>query len=217
MEEIDDLILYTAPMSAYCTKVRMAAHLKGLTLVERFPPEGYGSAAYRRIVPMGTIPALVHGGNVLTESDAIVEYLDDIGAGQPLMPSDPMVRARNREISRYADNRLELAARALYPKIGIGKDDPALNEALIRNVAALEKIVTPGPFLTGSLPSLADCALVPVCNVLAVMELYLPLPLPWPVWFAPYRAAVRDLPGVALLLDEQAAALDAWARARMTS
>jgi glutathione S-transferase len=208
------LVFYGVPMSAYAGKVRLAAHLKGLALDERAPPDGYGSPAYRRIVPRGSIPALVHGDFVLTESDAIVEYLDEIGAGAPLLPADPQARARNRELARYSDLKLELAARALYPVVGRGPGDPALTEALVRNVAGLAAMASPAPFLTGAAPSLADCALMPAASVLRMMERHLPLPLPWPAWFADYSAAMRALPGVAAMLDTQFDALDAWARAK---
>lgn len=214
MAGTETLIFYAMPMSAYAGKVRLAAHLKGAQLDERAPPDGYGSPAYRSIVPRGSVPALVHGHFVLTESDAIVEYLDDIGAGRPLLPADPQARARNRELSRYSDHKLELAARALYPQIGKGPGDPVLVDALVRNVAALETLVTPAPFLTGAAPSLADCAVMPAINALKMTERYLPVPLPWPAWFAAYDARMRALPGVAALLDAQYAALDGWGRAR---
>jgi glutathione S-transferase len=205
------LVFYAVPMSAYAGKVRLAAHLKGVALDERAPPDGYGSPAYRALVPRGSIPALVHGDFVLTESDAIVEYLDEIGAGRPLMPRDPRVRARNRELSRYSDQKLELAARALYPQVGRGAADAALTEALVRNVAALAGLASPAPFLTGAAPSLADCALMPASSVLVTIARYLPVTLTWPAWWPDYRAAMRALPGVAAMLDAQLAALDGWA------
>lgn len=214
MGATEGLIFYAVPMSAYAGKVRLAAHLKGVPLDERLPPDGYGSPAYRAIVPRGSIPALVHGDFVLTESDAIVEYLDEIGAGAPLMPHDPRARARNRELSRYSDLRLELAARALYPQVGAAMVDAALRDALVRNVAALEVLAAPAPFLTGATPSLADCALMPAANVLTMMERYLPVTLPWPSWFPAYRAAMRAIPGVAPMLDAQLAALDGWGRSK---
>lgn len=208
------LVFYGVPMSAYAGKVRLAAHLKGVALDERPPPDGYGSPAYRAIVPRGSIPALVHGDFVLTESDAIVEYLDEIGAGRPLMPRDPRARARNRELSRYSDLKLELAARALYPQVGQQTVDTALRDALVRNVAALAGLAAPAPFLTGAAPSLADCALMPASNVLVMMERYLPVTLTWPAWWPDYRAAMRALPGVAPMLDAQLAALDGWGRGK---
>jgi len=208
------LTLYAIPVSVYAAKVRLAAVLKGLDLPELAPPDGYGSAAYKRIVPQGSVPALVHDGFALAESDAIVEYLDEIGAGRPLMPQDPRARARNRELARFADLKLELAARALYPHVGKPEVPAALTETLVRNVAALETVVTPAPFLTGDAPSLADCALLAAANVLKMMEHHLPLPLPWPAWYPAYEAAATDLPGIAPILTAHHAALDGWAVAK---
>lgn len=208
------LTLYAIPVSVYAAKVRIAAALMGVPLAEVAPPDGYGSAAYKRIVPQGSVPALVHDGFVLAESDAIVEYLDEIGAGRPLMPRDPQARARNRELARFADLKLELAARALYPHVGKPEVPPHLAEALVRNTAALSGLVTPAPFLTGAAPSLADCALLAAGNVLKMMETHLPLPLPWPAWYPAYEGAAMALPGLAPILASHHQALDAWAVAK---
>ena len=74
--------LYATPVSVYSCKVRLALVLKDLEWTEMAPWGGYGSAAYQAIVAQGTVPALVHNGFILAESDAIIEYLDDIGGRQ---------------------------------------------------------------------------------------------------------------------------------------
>ena len=79
-----DFTLFATPVSVYSCKVRVGLALKGLDWAEVPPPGGYGSAEYRAIVPQGTVPALAHGRFVLAESDAILEYLDEVGAGAPL-------------------------------------------------------------------------------------------------------------------------------------
>jgi glutathione S-transferase len=65
------IVLYTNPVSNFCAKVEIALRLKGLAYEALPPPGGYGSAAFKAIVPAGTIPALVNGDLVLSESETI--------------------------------------------------------------------------------------------------------------------------------------------------
>jgi hypothetical protein len=77
---------YTTPVSNFAAKVEIALRLKGMAFEAVPPPGGYGSAAYKAIVPAGTIPAIVHDGLVLAESETIVEYLDEAFPEPPLLP-----------------------------------------------------------------------------------------------------------------------------------
>ena len=49
------LVLYATDLSGYCARVRIALARKGLVHEDREPPGGYGAAAYRAIVPAGTV------------------------------------------------------------------------------------------------------------------------------------------------------------------
>lgn len=209
--------LYAIPVSVYAAKVRLAAVYKGIELEMETPPDGYGSVAYKAIVPQGSVPALVHDGFVLAESDSIIEYLDEIGAGRPLLPADPRDRARNRELARFMDLRLELAARALYPFVGKPEVPKDLLGRLAANTAMLAPLVTPAPYLTGSAPSLADCALLPVANVLDVMARHLAVDLPLPDWLPAYRRTAYALPEVEAMMTAHAAALEGWAQSKIGS
>ena len=53
------ITLYNVPVSSYGAKVRIILNHKGLEWTE--PADGYGSAAYKQIVPAGTVPAIIHG------------------------------------------------------------------------------------------------------------------------------------------------------------
>lgn len=203
--------LYAMPISVYSCKLRLALALKGLTWSERPPPGGYGSAEYRAIVPQGTVPALVHGDFVLAESDAIVEYLDEIGAGAPLMPAAPRDRARARALSRFLDTRLEPAARALFPLVGQGQPVPeAARAALLRHLETLQALAGPGPYLGGARPGLPDCGLWPVAAVLAMLDRALDLDLPQPA----LADAAWGVPEVAGPLADYRIALAEWAAAK---
>ena len=173
-----EFTLYATPVSVYSCKVRVGLALKGLDWVEVPPPGGYGSAEYRAIVPQGTVPALEHGGFVLAESEAILEYLDEIGAGDPLLPGGPRGRARLRALSRFIDTRLEPAARALFPFVGGAPVPGALRDTVPRHLATLAQMAGPGPYLGGADPALPDCGFFAVAEVLAMLARALALPLP---------------------------------------
>ena len=95
-----ELYVYWRTSAGY--RVRVALNLKGLTATERFINLDEGdqrSEAFLAINPLGGVPALVvDGGAVLTQSLAILEYLDEIAPTPPLLPTDPLGRARVRSL-----------------------------------------------------------------------------------------------------------------------
>ena len=108
------MILYATPVSNYAAKVAIALEWKGLAHERRMPPGGtYRSAEYRAIVPTGQVPALIDGDFLLVESDAIIEYLEDIAPRPTLLPRSPRQRATARMLSRFHDFQLEPAIHAL--------------------------------------------------------------------------------------------------------
>ena len=142
-----EITLYGVAVSAFVAKVRIALDAKGLAYDEAAPPDGYGSAAYRVIVPAGSVPGLVVGGRPLHDSNAIVEYLEEIAPAPALLPEDPYDRARARALLGFHDTRLEAAARALFPVVK--RDWRAEPEAVAAGVdgieAALERRSPTGP------------------------------------------------------------------------
>ena len=112
-----DVTLYGVAVSAFVAKVRIALDFKGLPYREVPPPGGYGSDDYRAIVPAGSVPGVVIDGRALHDSNAIIEYLEDIIPAPALLPSDPFDRAKARALLGFHDTRLEASARALFPLI----------------------------------------------------------------------------------------------------
>ncbi len=55
--------------------------------------------SYRSINPQGLVPVLKHAGHVLTQSMAICEYLDECFEAYPLLPADPLERAKVRSLA----------------------------------------------------------------------------------------------------------------------
>ena len=70
------ITLYNVPVSSYGAKVRIILAHKGIEWTELAPPGGYGSPAYRAVIPSGTVPAIIDGDLKLADSEAIAEYLD---------------------------------------------------------------------------------------------------------------------------------------------
>lgn len=102
-EERDQLTLYSYWRSSAAYRVRIALHLKELsfkTVPVHLVRQGgeQHSEAYRALNPQGLVPVLVHEGSVLTQSTAICEYLDERFEPNPLLPSDPLGRARIRSL-----------------------------------------------------------------------------------------------------------------------
>jgi glutathione S-transferase len=158
--------VFQLPISLYSFKLRLALKLKGLDIEMREPPGGsYRSPEYRLINPAGTIPALIDGDLVLTETDSIIEYLEDLGLGEPLFPTDLKDRARMRMLSRWNDLQLEAALRRLFPHITPGKREPSViasaDAAIASKLALLsDSLKQLGPFATGPVPGMADCGLM---------------------------------------------------------
>ncbi|GIX13707.1 MAG: maleylacetoacetate isomerase [Paracoccaceae bacterium] len=206
-----EFTLYGIALSAYVAKVRIVLEMKRADHVELPPPDGYGSAAYRAIVPAGSVPGLVHGDVVLSDSNAIAEYLDELIPDPPLMPADPAGRARVRMVLGFHDTRLEASARTLYPVIRAGwRSRPeAVAAGLDGMVAALERLeamladVPRGPFLS-------DLALPVTLQTMTMIAARLQRPLQLPPGIAGRVEAVAALPAVARSLALHRPALAEW-------
>lgn len=120
---MNKLTIYTIPVSLYCAKLRILLRHKRLDWQELAPPGGYGSDEYAQIVPSGSLPAMIDGDLLLSDSEAIAEYLNEKYPHPPLLPVTIVSRAKIRELSRYHDTRLEPEIRALFAHIAPDKRD----------------------------------------------------------------------------------------------
>ncbi|MFM1992057.1 MAG: hypothetical protein RJA99_5014 [Pseudomonadota bacterium] len=213
------MILYATPLSSYSAKTRIVLLAKGIDFEEREPPGGYRSEDYRRIVPLGTVPALVDGDLVLSESEVIHEYLEECRPSPSLLPGSPSQRARIRLLARFHDLHLEPVVRRMFPHVRRDAAEPeavaALAEAFEARLAQLVSLATPGPWLAGDALTLADCGhAVSIPLGLRLAEA-LGRPADLPAALQPWARACAAHPAVAASLAPWRSATEAWIRSRM--
>ncbi|MEO1090762.1 MAG: glutathione S-transferase family protein [Pseudomonadota bacterium] len=208
-------LLYAVPVSNFAASIRLCLHLKRVPFEERLPPGGYGSQAYKAIVPTGTVPALVDGDVVLTESTVIAEYLDERHPQPRLLPATgAAARARVRLLQRLHDSRIEPPLRALFAHVAPAMRDPAAVEQHWRlfgeRLHGLAALTKPAPFLAGSGFSLADlpypATLLLAERMATVLEQQFELPAPLAAWWK----ALCNHDAVAPVLADYATAVEDW-------
>ncbi|MEF3063926.1 maleylacetoacetate isomerase [Pandoraea apista] len=169
--------LYSYFRSSAAYRVRIALNLKGLdydTVPVHLVRDGGEQLkpAYRALNVNGLVPTFIDGNANIHQSLAIIEYLEDVHPTPALLPSDPVARAQVRALA------LDIAAdihpidnlRVLrYLKHDLGVSD-AQKDAwyvhwIVEGFKALEARLaaqrSPGKFVFGDTPTLADCCLVP--------------------------------------------------------
>ena len=213
------LLLYDLAISSYGCKTRILLRHKGLEWTSLAPPDGYGSPAYCKIVPSGTIPALVHDGFTLGESDAIAEYLNELAPEPAMLPEPIKERAMARALSRFHDTRIEPLLRAYFGQVAPANRNAAFiaeNAVLLQHrFNQLAEIRTPSPLLTGTDLSLADCGFVPSFAILNCLQGLLGFDLTLPASIKAYEAALCAHPSVCDEYAAYAKVLAEWAAAKM--
>lgn len=162
---------YFRSSAAY--RVRIALNLKGLDAehLSHHLRKGEQTAPdYLKLNPQGLVPSLeTDDGRTLTQSLAIVEWLDETHPAPPFLPKDAFQRARVRAFAQaiacdiHPVQNLKVLARLR----GLGLAEEQVQDwakwANAEGLAACEKLIAaePGPFCFGASPTLADICLVP--------------------------------------------------------
>jgi glutathione S-transferase len=107
------ITLYGFPLSNYYNKTKLALLEKGIPFNEEVVRPSQDAAVLKRS-PLGKIPFIKADGGYLSESQAILEYLEDNYPDRPLYPSNAFERAKCREFIQHLELNLELVARRIY-------------------------------------------------------------------------------------------------------
>ena len=167
------MILHGYWRSGAAYRTRIGLNLKGLSYEQRGVDLRTGaqrSDAFVALNPQGMVPALEIDGAVLTQSPAILEWLDEAFPSPPLLPVNPVARAHVRAMAALIGcdihplNNLRVG-KAL--RESFGADQAAVDAWAARWIlpgfAALERLVAihGGGWCYGDAPGLADCYLIP--------------------------------------------------------
>ena len=153
-------------------RVRIALNLKGLTaehLARHLRKGEQRDPAYLALNPQGLVPTLQDADTILTQSLAIIEWLDETSPEPPLLPRDPLRRAKVRAFALaigcdiHPVQNLKVLAR--LRQLGIAEEQVTEWAAWVNRegLAACEKLIAgeAGPFCFGAAPTIADLCLVP--------------------------------------------------------
>ena len=166
--------LYSYFRSSAAYRVRIALNLKGIayeTAPVHLVRDGgeQKTPAYKAINPQMRVPALeLDDGTILTQSPAILDYLEEVHPSPALLPGDPVARARIRAVADIIGcdihplNNLPVLG---YIKTEFGQDQAAVDRWYAHWITvgfeAIEQLIDPGQFAFGDTPGLADVFLVP--------------------------------------------------------
>jgi len=166
--------LYSYFRSSAAYRVRIALNLKNIPYdMEPIHLTKDGgrqhSAEFRTLNPAKRVPALViESGDILTQSMAIIEYLDETHPQPPLLPADPVQRAKVRAVAQIVAcdihplnnlmvlQHLKRALKQEQPEI-----DAWYHHWVIDGFNAIEAAIDPTPYACGAQVTLADICLVP--------------------------------------------------------
>jgi maleylacetoacetate isomerase len=197
-------VLYDYWRSSASYRVRIALNLKGLpyqAVAVNLLTGQHRSPEHLARNPQGSVPALDIDGLRLTQSLAIIEYLDETRPERPLLLSDPAGRARVRALAHVIAMEIHpICNLSVANRIAeLGGDAARLEwmrQHIDRGLTAFEALLArpgTGPFCHGDAPGLADCCLVP--QLYNARRWHLD-PATWPT-IARIEAACVELPAFA--------------------
>jgi maleylpyruvate isomerase len=153
-------------------RVRIALNLKGLGadhLPHHLRRGEQRDPAYLAINPQGLVPTLQDGNAIITQSLAIIEWLEETHPEPPLLPSDPLRRAHVRAFAQalacdvHPVQNLKVLTR--LRQLGLPEEQVTDWAAWANRegLAACESLIAdePGPLCFGAAPTMADLCLVP--------------------------------------------------------
>jgi maleylacetoacetate isomerase len=166
--------LYSYFRSSAAYRVRIALNLKGIayetTSVHLTKDGGHNyRPEFRAVNPQMRVPVLVMpGGETLIQSLAIIEYLEETHPEPPLLPKDPIARAKVRALAELIAcdiHPLNNTSPLRYLKHELHQEQSAIDawyhHWILSGFEALEALIAPGPYTYGKAVTLADICVVP--------------------------------------------------------
>jgi glutathione S-transferase/RNA polymerase-associated protein len=161
--------LYDNPLSPYARKVRLALYEKGLDF-EKYEIQSKSQLdELLEINPRGEVPAIVDDGAVIYDSAVICAYLEDRYPDTPLLPADPVERARCRRLEKLSDGPIDAAGILVFVAQMVRREleqqYPELTgriTAAVEDVyGALDRELEGREYLAGEAFSIAEAAVFP--------------------------------------------------------
>ena len=201
--------LYSYFRSSAAYRTRIALNLKGIsfeTVAIHLTRDGGRQHApdFRAVNPQGRVPALaLDNGEVLLQSLAIIEYLEEVYPDPPLLPKDPIERARVRAVAQIIAcdiHPLNNTSPLGYLRTALKADQSAIQDWyrhwIVTGFEAVEALIKPAPYAFGRHVTVADIFIVPqVANARR------------------FKVPLDRFPGI-VAVDAAAAKLSAFAAAR---
>ncbi|WKJ90688.1 glutathione S-transferase [Methylomonas montana] len=154
------ITLYGVAISNYYNKIKWALMEKEIAFIEELVVPSQNEAVLKRS-PLGKVPFIKTNEGYLSESQAILEYLEDAFPENPLYPADPFERGKCREFIQHIELNVELIARRLYSEALFGgsvlqetKDE--VRQKVEAGLTGLAKLMKLSPYALGSQFSAAD-------------------------------------------------------------
>ena len=156
------LKLCGSSVSNYYNKVKFALLEKGIPFEEEtiYPSQ---DETLKKDSPMGKVPFLRTSHGVLSESQVLIEYIEDMHPATPLYPAEAFARAKCRELIAHIELHLELPARRLYSEAFFGgsvsdETKQEVDKLLARGLKSLAHLARFEPYIAGQEFTHADCA-----------------------------------------------------------
>jgi len=164
--------LYSFPTSSASYRVRIALHLKGVpfeTVTVSLPEKAQRLPPYLRINPQNRVPALeLDDGTILTQSLAIIDYLEQMHPEPAVYPSDPVLRARALAVALAIASEVQPVNNSSvtdYVRDTYGMDQAGLDKWMAHfmraGLSAVEALIDAPHYAFGTTPSIADICIVP--------------------------------------------------------
>jgi maleylacetoacetate isomerase len=163
---------YSFPTSSASWRVRTVLHLKRVpfeTVTVSLPDKEQRQPAYLRINPQNRVPALqLDDGTILTQSLAIVDYLEQMHPEPSVYPGDPATRARALAVAQAIASEIQPLNNTSvtdHLRSDFGAGDEAIHAWISHfmraGFAAIERLIDGDHFAFGATPSIADICIVP--------------------------------------------------------